>query len=307
MAADIQVLNSTAKPLASATESEMRQAYQICAKIAKHAARNFFYAFLFLPRINRHGIYALYAFCRAGDDAADNGYHNPSAMIDGLKEKLNLCYQGLYVDDVTLALTDTIRRFSLPRKHFDDLFLGLETDINGWKIKSAEDLNLYCYRVAVTVGLLCLSIFEYDNPTSRSYAENLGRGMQLTNILRDLKEDYEQHRIYLAPEFLKKYGLNRHNMFDDNNSEQLRSLVKWQCVAANDYFNNADSIYKDGLPSKLKVAGIMAAFYREILNLVVSGEIVGSRIELTPRQKLSIAYQSISTWDSPAEILIVFL
>ncbi len=281
------------KRFADATDQELIHSWQVCAKITKRAAQNFFYAFLFLPRENRNGIYALYAFCRASDDAADDGHKNPISLIEELKEKLRNCYDGYYTDSITLALAATIKRFKLPRKHFEDLFLGLEADINGINIANFGDLKLYCYRVAVTVGLLCLHIFEYDDSTSRLYAEKIGYGMQLTNVLRDIGEDYRRQRIYLPHEDMEKFGLNRANFFDSVNSGKLQRLVEWEGKRANTYFKEADSLYGNGLPSKLKVAGIMAAFYREILKMVVKNDRSSGRPTLTRRQKLSIAYKAM--------------
>jgi phytoene synthase len=285
---------NTPNLLSEATDVELRQAWQNCAKIARRVAHNFFYAFLFLPRENRNGIYALYAFCRAGDDAADDGYQNPTAMINALKQKLTICYDGYYVDDVTLALSATIKRFQLPREHFDDLFLGLEEDISGTQIASFADLKLYCYRVAVTVGLLCLYIFECDDATSRRYAEYIGFGMQLTNILRDIEEDYEHNRIYLPPEDIDQFGLNQDNLLEACNSNKLHALIKWEGERARELFKAANMLYADKLPPKLRVAGIMAAFYHEILNLVIKGDRKNGQVTLTRRQKLSIAYKAIS-------------
>lgn len=286
--------SGTPKTLSQATEAEFRQAWQICAKIAKRTAQNFFYAFLFLPRENRNGIYALYAFCRAGDDAADDDHRDPVVKIDDLKRKLIICYDGYYDDDITLALASTVKRFHLPRQHFDDLFLGLESDINGINIATYEDLKIYCFRVAVTVGLLCLHIFECDDAISRRYAEKIGLGMQITNVLRDIEEDYQRDRVYLPSDDMTKFGLNRFDLIDSINSDRLQKLVIWEGERAKALFSEAASLYKGGLPSKLKVAGVMAAYYLEILNIIIENGRSGERATLTRKQKLLIAYKAMS-------------
>lgn len=286
-----------AKELDQADPPELRNAWRVCANIVRKSAGNFYYAFIFMPKLQRRAIQALYAFCRAGDDAADDPGVNRRAMLENLRERLNISLSGYYVDDVTLALADAHQRYSFPRQHFDDLFLGLESDLEVSRYESFEQLRLYCYRVASTIGLLCLRIFDADTEPAREYASNLGIGMQLTNILRDLREDYLRGRIYLPREDLDRFGTPETTMFAPGNTQGLIELVQWQAERAEGFFRAAAANLPPDLSGKLTAAKIMGSIYRAILRKIRSMDSFESRIELTTREKLAIAYRIASGGD----------
>ena len=159
--------------LSEATSSELEKAWQICREIAKRAAGNFYYAFVFMSKDQRHGIEALYAFARVSDDAVDGDGGNKAGLLKKLRQRLDLCFDGRYIDDLTLALAHAIKRFGFDRRHFDDLLLGIESDLTVKRYSSFDQMRLYCYRVAATIGFICLKIFGCDNEDSRLYYENL--------------------------------------------------------------------------------------------------------------------------------------
>ena len=145
-----------------------------------------------MPAQKRLAIEAVYAFARRGDDIADSGLdpRQPPPLWLAIARALDACYaqDASHLDSPELrALADAIKRFKIPRQPFEDLILGLEMDLNGTRYETFEELSLYCYRVASTIGLICIEIFGYQNPRTRDYAINLGTALQLVNILRDIQ------------------------------------------------------------------------------------------------------------------------
>ncbi len=162
-------------------------------------ATNFYYSFIFLPREKREAVEAVYAFARRGDDLADGTLSAEDAAreIRRLTEALDRCFSEDFPHDADsragpelAALARAIRRFRLPRQPFEDLILGLEMDLGmdraSVKYETFGELQVYCHRVAGTVGLICIEIFGYHDPRARDYALDLGTALQLVNILRDL-------------------------------------------------------------------------------------------------------------------------
>ncbi len=285
----------TDKALDSADSREIEEAWKHCADVARRAAGNFYYAFLFLPRELRRGIYALYAFLRAGDDAADDDSNgDPQTLLLRLRQRLDLVYSGRYCDRLTLALAQAHRRFIFPREPFEEMFRGLEMDLTIKRYPTFADLRLYCYRVASTVGLLCLRIFGADTPEARRYAENLGIGMQLTNILRDLREDQQRGRIYLPAEDLARFNLPEEEIFAASRAAQLRELVLWESQRTREYFQEAERWLPRELRGKLAVAQIMGAIYKAILDRIAAADRFDRRVELSRREKIAIGYRVLA-------------
>ena len=277
------------KSLDDAPDDELKEAWRKCREIAKRAAGNFYYAFIFMPKAQRRGIEAVYAFCRLGDDAVDDECRDRAGLLARLQQRLDLCYRGLYNDLQTLALSHAVRQFGFERRHFDELLSGVESDLTVTRYPTFSELRYYCYRVASTIGFLCLKIFGCDTVKSRQYAENLGIAMQITNILRDLKEDYERGRIYLPQEDLEKYGIAESELLAPSNRERLIELVRWEAERADGYFEKADSYLSHSLSKTLFPARIMGAIYRRILDKIRGLRSFNRRAELSGKEKLRIA------------------
>ncbi|MDP8228057.1 MAG: phytoene/squalene synthase family protein [Candidatus Electryoneaceae bacterium] len=288
-------MSEAIQPLDSVSEKQLTQARKTCAAITHKHAGNFYYAFMFMEREKRLGIEALYAFCRIGDDLADESPSLDSAQVistegfEQLHQRLDLCFQGFYTDDLTLSLADAIQRFGFERIHFDELLLGLESDLTMTRYETFEQLRQYCYRVASTVGLLCLKIFDCDTDKSRRYAEYLGIGMQLTNILRDLREDYDRGRIYLPQTDMKKFGLEGDDLFAQAHVDRLEKLIHWEAERAEGFFIRAEVELTPDLRKQLVIARIMGAIYRKILERIIEHNQFDERIELTTWEKMQIA------------------
>ena len=189
--------------------TDVQQALVYCRQVTRQQAKNFYYAFLFLPADKRAAVYSVYAFCRHTDDIADepSPLHDKRDQLRAWRDELNNCYHGKPTHLITRALRHTIERYPVPQRYFEDLLNGVEMDLTVQRYASFEDLRFYCYRVASAVGLACLEIFGYRHAGVRTYARHLGIALQLTNIMRDVREDAERGRIYLPQEDLRAFGV----------------------------------------------------------------------------------------------------
>ena len=195
-------------------DSDLQLAYKECGRITKREAANFYYAFLTLPKNRRRAIYAVYAFCRYCDDAVDDQASIGAKLesLNLLREKLRLSYAGRSVDPIFLCLGDVAKQFEIPQEYFEDVLLGVESDLVKNRYQNFEELKQYCYKVASVVGLICIQIFGYRDDIAKEYAIDLGLAMQLTNILRDVKEDLVMDRIYLPQEETDRFNFSEEDL-----------------------------------------------------------------------------------------------
>ena len=234
---------------------------------------NFYYAFVFLPPEKRLAIEAVYAFARRGDDVADGGLDAADAgtALARYRQALDACYAHdlSQLDAPELrALSEAIKRFQIPRQPFEDLILGLEMDLNGTKYETFDDLSLYCYRVASTIGLICIEIFGYQNPRTRDYAVNLGKALQLVNILRDLQRDAQRGRTYIPQEDLDRFGVRPGELLAGAYNDPFIELMQFECDRAQHYFDLARQVLPPEDRHSMKTAEIMAAIYWGILKRI---------------------------------------
>jgi phytoene synthase len=190
-------------------DTELAASYEHCRHLAKVAARNFYYGFALLPPPKRDALCALYAFMRRADDISDSE-GNLQAKVKGLqvwRNVLDEALQGNYNGSQLLpAFHHTIKHYKIPAEYFHDLMAGAEMDLSVSTYETFEELSRYCYCVAGTVGLCCIHVFGFQNPKALELAPKLGTAFQLTNILRDVAEDFTMGRVYLPQEDLRRFG-----------------------------------------------------------------------------------------------------
>ncbi len=259
---------------------------------------NFYYAFVFLPQEKRRAIEAVYAFARRGDDVADSGLAPTEAgvALASYRQALDACYAqhlGQLDSPELQALAAAIKRFRIPRQPFDDLILGLEMDLTGAHYETFEDLSLYCYRVASTIGLICIEIFEYKNPRTREYAVNLGKALQMVNILRDIEADAQRGRVYLPQEDLDRFGVRPAQLLAGTYNDPFIELMQFECDRALDFFNQARAILPPEDRKSMKAAEIMASIYWGILQRIQGRayNVFGKRVRVPRPVKLWTAFK----------------
>jgi len=270
---------------------------------------SFYYAFLVLPPAKRHAIIAVWDFCRAVDDAVDEvvpeqewqGGLDPdararaAAQLAMWRSELAAMYGGTPGTCQGRRLQPYVREFRLPRSQFEALIDGVEMDLACARYPTFEALSEYCRRVASAVGLICLEIFGYREPSSRRYAERLGLALQLTNIIRDVEADRRRGRVYLPTEDLVRFHVTEQDLAAGRVTPQIAALLRFECARARDHYRQAAACLARVDARSLVAAEIMGAIYFEILRRIErSGYDVFSRRIRVPRPYRAVL--ALATW-----------
>ncbi|HUJ11848.1 MAG TPA: phytoene/squalene synthase family protein [Verrucomicrobiae bacterium] len=291
----------------------LEESYRQCCQIARRTAKNFYYSFLVMPREKRRAMCAIYAFMRRSDDIADSAA-NPAVALDGLRQwraQVNDALSGkesqagtpmLPGNEILPALVDTVQRYGIPRPHFQELLDGTEMDQTTTRYATFDQLYQYCYRVASAVGLIVLPIFGYKNEAALVPAEACGIAFQLTNILRDVKEDARLGRIYLPLEDLKKFGIAENEIIDasaDSSTEagfhsRFVELMKFEAVRAHGFYEKAQPLLKLIDADSRGTLAVMIGIYGGILRKIELSEfaVFDSRLRLSTAEKLWIVLKN---------------
>ncbi len=218
---------------------------EYCQRVTRERAKNFYWAIITLPREKRKAVYSIYAFARRCDDIADSdlSLEEKKRQLEEQREGVARTYSGSPKKKLYRALTGTIEKFEVPRRYFDQLIDGVEMDLVKSEYETFADLKVYCYRVASVVGLILIEIFEYDDEEAKKYAVDLGIGMQLTNIIRDVAEDYERGRIYLPQEDLRRFDCDFSDMADGFLPQEFKDLMEFEARRAKGYFESGKKLF----------------------------------------------------------------
>ena len=262
---------------------------------------NFYYSFLVLPAEKRRAIVGVWDFCRAVDDAADepaSGADQAAVReaLDSWRDEIARCFgQGAPRTPQGRVLEPLVARFHLPRQPFDDLVDGVAMDVGERRYATFDELREYCYRVASTVGLICLEIFGYEDPRSRQYAVNLGLALQLTNILRDVPTDLARGRVYIPLADLDAFGCGEEALRRGEVTGAVRGLLAHHAARAREYYAAARAALPAGDARRLVAAEIMGAIYRAILSKIEARDYdVFSEVVRIPRPRRALI--AASTW-----------
>jgi phytoene synthase len=265
----------------------------VAERPASHGS-NFRYAFLVLSRPQRRALDAVYGFCRAADDAVDHADSPEAARVRLLdwRRELDRIYAGTPATPVGQALAPVVQALHLPREHFDELLLGMAMDIGRPRYQTFQELTRYTYRVASTVGLLCLPIFGVEGEQARSYAIERGLSLQLTNIIRDVKSDAAMGRIYLPLDEIKAFGCLEEDVLAGRHTPGFTRLMTFECRRAREAHARARSLVPDR--RKLLAPEIMGRTYEALLaRIEASGyRVMNGPIRLTAPTKAAIALKS---------------
>lgn len=267
-----------------------------CQQKAARSGSSFYYSFRLLDPERRAAITALYAFCREVDDVADEctDAHVARVKLAWWRGEVDALYTGQPTHPVTRALQPAVQRYELPREQLLEIIDGMEMDVDINRYGTFRELSLYCYRVAGVVGLLSAQIFGYQNRATQKYAHDLGMAFQLTNIIRDVREDAERNRIYLPLEDLRRFDVSEDDILNFKESDQFRQLMAFEAARAEELYEKA----LEELPPEDRYAQLpglaMAAIYRELLREIASEgyQVLRQRTTLTPLHKLWIAWRT---------------
>lgn len=266
--------------------------------IAKTSKSSFYYAFNLLPEEKREAMNTVYAFCRKTDDIIDEGNETDEIKYEKLRKwrvELERAFNGN--SDYTLLnkLGRTIHKFNIPYEPFFELLKGMEMDLQNKRYLTFDDLSLYCYRVASTVGLMCIEIFGYKHKSAKEFAINLGIALQLTNILRDIKKDSLKGRIYLPQEDLEKFSYSEEDIFKQKYDERFVNLMKYEVDRAERFFENATVNLDLDDKKAMFAARAMQHIYKRLLEKIIDAEynIYQKNIKVSSFEKVGI---SLGVW-----------
>lgn len=284
---------------------QLVMAYSVCKGITRRAAKNFYYAFTVLPRHKREALCAVYAFMRRCDDITDDpkmSLAERRQQLEDWLDGLHRAQQGNPTDDaILLALTDSQRRYAIPAGLLDELAHGTAMDVaeaeasmqTGSGVvhyRTFDDLRLYCYRVASVVGLVCIHVFGYRDPAAESLAERCGLAFQLTNIIRDVKEDAGLGRVYLPEEDLAKFNLTLADVLSVSDPARFRSLLALEADRAREYYESGDELISYISEDSQPALWVLINIYRSLLEKIAlkQYDVFTSRVALSTSEKLRI-------------------
>jgi len=289
------------------THHQLTHAYSVCKGIARRAAKNFYYGFLVLPSEKRNALCAVYAFMRHADDISDDPAMDVPQKRQKLAEWLDAAKQvfaGKPTDDpVLMALGDTQQKFKIPAELFEKLVYGTSMDLEiphtpempSIVCPAFDDLRHYCYYVASVVGLVCIRIFGYEDKKAEFLAEDCGLAFQLTNIIRDVREDAAMGRIYIPGEDLARTNLSAANfapaaLADSVHAQQLRPALEYEAERARKYYESAqwlmELIHEDSRGGLWVLVEIYSRLLRKITNR--NYDVFTERVRLSTWEKMKV-------------------
>ena len=263
-------------------------------KISKESKSSFYYAFSLLPQAKRDAMNDIYAFCRCTDDIVDEGNDPDDLKFENLHKWRVELEKALRFESSSPLLnkvSKSIQKFNIPLEPFFELIRGMEMDIQHKRYFTFNDLQTYCYRVASTVGLMCIEIFGYKNPSARDFAINLGLALQLTNILRDVKTDAENGRIYLPKEDMDRFNYTEEELLKNIYNENFVLLMRYEADKAKEYFKKADmSLRFEDKPSMF-AARAMQHIYSRLLQKLEDANfnVFDKKIKVSKLDKTALA------------------
>ncbi len=287
---------------------QLVMAYSVCKGITRKAAKNFYYAFLVLPRRKREALCAVYAFMRRCDDITDD----PSLSLPERRQKLDAwlddlhrAQQGQPTDDaILLALIDAQRRYAIPAGLLDELAVGTAMDVEeseqsaqtptnpglSVQYRTFEDLRLYCYRVASVVGLVCIHIFGYRDPAAEGLAERCGLAFQMTNIIRDVKEDASMGRVYLPEEDLAKFNLAASELNGTPDPARFRPVLELEAGRAREFYSSGEELIPYVSEDSQPALWVLITIYRSLLEKIAEKQydVFSEKIALSRWEKLRV-------------------
>ena len=292
--------------------SQLVMAYSVCKGITRAAAKNFYYAFMVLPRRKRESLCAVYAFMRRCDDIADDGTVSPAERrlkLETWLDALHRAQQGQPTDDpILLALTDSQRRHGIPAGLLDELAHGTLMDLEETPVdetgqpifastpgvtvqyRTFEDLKLYCYRVASVVGLVCIHVFGYRDPEAEPLAEQCGLAFQLTNIIRDVKEDAGMGRVYLPEEDLAQFNLTAAELLATPDPARFKPVLTLEADRAREFYASGEALIPYISEDSQPALWVLITIYRRLLDKIAEKQydVFTEKVALSTWEKLSV-------------------
>ncbi len=276
----------------------LRESYRYCQNLTRQEAKNFYYGFALLPSSQRHAICAAYAFSRRCDDIVDDKgtVEEKELALSAYRNELAHCLAGQPEGHVFMALADAIQRYHIPEGYFHQIIDGVHMDLTTSRYQTFEDLRYYCYQVASVVGLVTIEICGYrDGEAARQRAIDMGIAMQLTNILRDVKEDAARDRIYLPLDEMSMFHYSEDELLRGEQTEAFYRLMVYQTERAREYFSRGLEILPL-LPRRSRACvRRWPNIYAALLDRIEASnyDIFRERMSLSLREKVTLASRAL--------------
>lgn len=267
-------------------------------EISKKSKSSFYYAFNLLPNEKRDAMNTVYAFCRQTDDIIDEGNEPDEMKYEKLHKwrvEFEKAFNGNSEYLLLNKLANTISKFNIPLDPFFDLLKGMEMDLQRKTYLTFDDLVVYCYRVASTVGLMCIEIFGYKNKSAKDFAIDLGIALQLTNILRDVKKDAKNGRVYLPQEDLKRFSLTENDIYLNSYNSNFVNMMQYEVERAKSYFERAtNELDLDDKPSMFAARAMQHIYYKLLKKISDANyDVYSNNIRVSNFEKIGI---SLGVW-----------
>lgn len=272
---------------------QLQESYEHCHHVARHSASSFFYSFFLLPKEKRRAMYALYAYLRGTDDLADSDQPLAARMaaLADWQLRLNALFDGLPASDgIWPALADIVGRYEIPREYLESVICGVRSDLEQTGFGTFEELVQYCHQVSTSVGLACLRIWGGEDETMRQAAESCGLAVQLTNILRDLREDAERGRIYLPAAELAEFNCSPDDFRALRPRPEFNQLMAHQIQRIERYYVAGRALEQDLRGDGRPIVRSILRTYRCLLQRIKRnpGQVLAKRIGVPRWQRLWI-------------------
>jgi phytoene synthase len=280
------------------TPDQCAESYAWCAQVARNEAKNFYYSFLLLSPPQRRAMCAIYAFMRYCDDLSDSEEVGMSASEDSNAKALAIerwrtdlettLAGGAAPHPLWPAFADAVARYRIPHRYFFEMIEGVRSDLEPRRIQTFDELYDYCYHVASVVGLAIIHIFGFDSPEALKLAEKCGIAFQLTNILRDVREDALKDRIYLPAEDLARMGVSPADLTRPEPSENFLRLMEFEAKRAQDYYRQSAPLIDLIDPRSRASLRALIEIYSRLLDRIVTSnyDVLARRIRVPTWEKL---------------------
>jgi phytoene synthase len=278
---------------------EIAASYRYAETVARKRARNFYYSFVVLPPPKRLAFCAVYAFMRYCDDISDgtDSLEDKRKQLKMWRAQLDAAVQGnLEGSPILPAFRDAVQRFSIPAEYFHWIIDGAEMDLVIDRYETFDDLYRYCFHVASAVGLVCLQIFGYTDERAKKLAEQCGIAFQLTNILRDIKEDSGMGRVYLPAEDLRRFHITEDDLGGGTFDARFLELMMYETKRARQYYTQARSLLPLVDADSRPALWAMMAIYEGLLKKIIrrNYDVFGPAIRLSSAEKTAIALRALA-------------
>ncbi len=273
----------------------IEESYEYCRRVARSRAKNFYYSFLLLSAQQRKAMCAIYAFMRYCDDLSDEPGATRAA-IERWRAGMEDALDGRFGDHpVWPAFHHTVRRFGIPRQYFRDMINGVASDLEPRRFETFDELYRYCYQVASVVGLTTVHIFGFDTPSALPLAEKCGVAFQLTNILRDIREDAERGRIYLPAEDLRRFGVSEEDLRAGRRDEPFLRLMRFEAARARQYYHESRPLLDLIHPRSRASLEALITIYSRLLERIerTNYDVFARRVRLSAVEKSWIVVRAL--------------